>query len=77
VHPEPWRPGAVRALNDLAIPTDKSLYAAQGKYFKCSTAGTSGMVEPIWSPLSYGNVADGSVVWQEVGLVDSIVTGLL
>jgi len=41
--------------------------AANGHVYKCTTAGTTGSTEPTWPTTHGATVADGSVVWAEVG----------
>ncbi len=50
------------ALNELVRPTDARL---NGKYFKVTTAGTSGSSEPTWP--TTGTVGSGSVVFTKEG----------
>ncbi len=46
----------------LAAVTD-----ANARVFKCTTAGTSGGSEPVWSLNNNATTNDGSVVWTQVG----------
>ena len=44
-----------------------TLALTNGYFYLCTTAGTSGAAEPTW-PVTYnGTVADGTVVWTEIG----------
>jgi hypothetical protein len=69
-----WRRTKVYQIGDLATPTSGHVFAPQRKYFRCTTAGTSGTSEPSWCPATYGTVSDGTVVWQEMGPIDAVVT---
>lgn len=63
-----WSPSTAFALNDLAIPLTSNTH-----WYKATTAGTSGASEPqIW-PTSGGTAADGTVVWTDMGLIESPV----
>lgn len=57
-----FQPSTAYALNDLVLPTDSK---ANGRYYKCTTAGTSASTEPTW-PTS-GTVASGSAVFTYEG----------
>jgi hypothetical protein len=76
ISPKTWRGGTTYALNDLVVPTEKSVYAPFRRYFICSTAGTTGQGEPAWCPAAYGTVVDGTARWTEVGPIDAVVTGV-
>lgn len=52
-----WRPSTVYSTSDYILPTEAK---RNGKFYKCTTAGTSGTTEPTW-PAS-GTVADGTCV---------------
>lgn len=51
---------AVVALNDTVVPTTPN-----GRYYKCTTAGTAASGEPTWPTTAGGTVADGTVTWTE------------
>ena len=55
-----WLPGHAYVLTAVVIPT-----AFDGYTWRCSTAGTSGLVEPTWpsDPSLSPTVTDGGVVW--------------
>lgn len=60
-----WRvfaPNTAYALDDRILPTDSK---ANGKFYKCTTAGTSGSVEPTWP--GAGTVSSGSAVFTYEG----------
>jgi len=54
-----WAPSIAYALNDgVTAVTPNDLY-----WYECTTAGTSGTVEPVW-PLTVGaTVNDGTAIW--------------
>lgn len=58
--PKTWSANTAYAVGDLVIPTDSGHY-----YYKCTIAGTSGMVEPKWSEGTGKPVTDGTVTWME------------
>lgn len=62
-----WSPSTAFALDDLAIPL-----TANTHWYKVTTAGTTGASEPTW-PTGGGTVADGTVVWTDMGLIESPV----
>lgn len=73
-----WTPGTTYSVGDTIVPVNWN-----GHIFRCTTAGTSGVIEPTW-PLAYGaTVPDGAgaLVWTEQtlrlqsGLIDQEVTG--
>ncbi len=53
-----WLASTAYALDDLVLPT-----VANGYYYKCTTAGTSGTTEPTWPTTEGATVTDGTVVW--------------
>ncbi len=55
------RPAADAGLGSVVKPT---IYI--GRQFKCSTAGTSGLVEPAWNPTIGGTTIDGTAVWTTI-----------
>lgn len=60
--PIAWTASAPRSLGALTRPT-----TANGRTYRCTTAGTTGATEPTW-PTTYGaTVADGTVVWTDIG----------
>jgi hypothetical protein len=72
VAPSAWVTGTVYALNALVRPT-----VANGRYYRATTGGTSGGVQPTW-PTTFGNtVNDGSVVWTDQGVTDTIIDDMV
>lgn len=53
-----WTPSTAYVVGDYVIPTEAK---RNGKFYKCTTAGTSGSTEPTWPASS--TVSDNSVVW--------------
>jgi len=48
------------AVGDYAWPR-----TLNGRLYKCTTAGTTGIMEPTWPTTDGGTVTDGGVVWTE------------
>jgi hypothetical protein len=63
------------ALNDLVRPTLNNFFRPQRLYFKCTTGGASGSVEPKWA--ATGTVSDGNAVWTPQGSTDTYTTSVL
>lgn len=59
-----WEATTVYAAGDLALKV-----SINGHYYRCTTGGTSGSSEPTWPTTAEATVADGTVVWEEAGLV--------
>ena len=60
--PPIWATGTAYVLGQWVIPT-----AANGHYYKCTTAGTSGGTQPTW-PTNGSTVADGAtLIWTDEG----------
>ena len=57
-----WKANTAFTVGRELIPT-----IPNGHKYQCTTAGTSGATEPVWPTVSGGTVADGSVIWTEVG----------
>lgn len=54
-----WKPNTAYALNATITPT---LY--NGRYYKCTVAGTSGATEPAWLTTLTQTQADGTITWR-------------
>lgn len=59
-----WEATTAYSAGDLALKV-----ATNGHYYRCTTGGTSGSSEPAWPTTAQATVADGTVVWEEAGLV--------
>jgi len=57
VHPK-WRSGTVYTNTNYVIPA-----SFNGRYYKCTVAGTSGAIEPDWPLNSGATKADNTVTW--------------
>jgi len=56
-----WAPATAYAVGDIVRPT-----AANGRSYKCTTAGTShGSVQPTWPTTYHGTVNDNGIIWTE------------
>lgn len=56
--PSTWLASITYASGDKVIPV-----TANGYYYKCTTAGTSGGTQPTWPILNGSTVNDGTVTW--------------
>lgn len=67
-----WAATSVISAGTLKKPT-----ASNGHYYRCRTGGTTGGSQPTWPTTPMATVADGTVVWEEAGLlgVDDITGG--
>ena len=61
-----WTTAVAYAVNSIITPT-----VSNGHYYKAVQAGTSGGVQPTFPTTTGGQVADGSVIWREAGLLNS------
>lgn len=73
--PAVWEPGRTYALGELVQPRPSAPYAAQRRYFRCTSAGTSGQVEPAWGP--QGATTDNTTAWVEAGRTTAFVADIL
>lgn len=58
-----WDPNTAFALNEYMLPTEANR-AVTGKFFKCTTAGTTGNTEPVWN--SAGTTTSGTAVFTAI-----------
>lgn len=78
-----WEGNQVYAAGDYLLPASRGdSDPGLNKFFKCSTAGTSGTVEPVWTTGSAQ--VDGSAKWDYVGApstsghpVESVIQNIL
>ncbi len=54
-----WAGSTAYSIDDYVIPT-----TANGYYYRCTVAGTSGSSEPTWPTTIGSTVTDGSVTWR-------------
>lgn len=73
-----WAATAAVAVGDIYVP--KTQPGASNIYITCIQAGTTGSSEPSWAAVlatgqafPTGNIADGSVLWQETGYLTAPV----
>jgi prepilin-type N-terminal cleavage/methylation domain-containing protein len=72
-----WRSSRAYHLNSIVLPStgddnDASTIKNNGRYYKCTTAGTSSANQPATWPVTSGltgTVSDGAVAWKEQGRV--------
>ncbi len=55
-----WAVSTVYSAGARVVPK-----TANGHIYKCTTAGTSGAVEPVWPTTAGSTVADGTAAWTE------------
>ncbi|MDA8104658.1 MAG: hypothetical protein M0Z71_04695 [Nitrospiraceae bacterium] len=53
-----WVATTAKSLNNLVTPT-----VANGFYYKCTVAGTTGASQPAWPTVEGQTVVDGTVTW--------------
>jgi hypothetical protein len=58
------RPPGDAGLGSVVKPTVEEIPG--GRHFKCTTAGTSGLTEPVWDNAVGAATADGTVVWTAI-----------
>ena len=63
-----WQPNHSYAFQKLVRPT-----VANGRYYRVITPGTSGSTEPDWPPSEGETEPDGTLVWQETPLVETML----
>ena len=63
-----WAATTAITLGAYRIPTVDNLH-----FYKCTVAGTTGASEPTW-PTNGSTVTDGTVTWQDMGLIIAATT---
>lgn len=63
-----WVGSTAYVVGDFVVPTTPNQH-----FYKCTTAGTSDVSEPTF-PTDGTTVTDGTVVWQDMGLIIAAVT---
>ncbi len=70
-NPATWQPSHAYALGAVMIPI-----VANGHYYLCIAAGTSGGSEPTWPTVAAGNtVVDSGATWLDIGAVAALGSG--
>lgn len=64
-----WSPNVDVHVNQKFTPSAAKL---NGHRYKVQSGGTAGNYEPQWPTGSGATVVDGTIVWQEIGVEDSI-----
>lgn len=67
VNPNAWQASAaytVRGSRDANVGSTIRPTVENGRYYKCTQAGTSGAGEPTWNTTIGGNTNDGTCKWQ-------------
>lgn len=59
-----WEASTAVVAGELKLPT-----TGNDHYYICVTGGTTDSSEPTWPTTTDGEVADGTVVWAEAGLI--------
>ena len=70
-----WKPTKAYSLNTLIRPRESSPFSPNRYYFRCSSAGTSGVSDPAWALT--GTISDSSASWVPVGVIDGVVTDVV
>lgn len=68
-----WSPNIDVHVNQKFTPSQTKL---NGHRYKVQSGGTAGNYEPQWPIGSGATVVDGTIVWQEIGVEDSIATSV-
>lgn len=68
-----WSPNAQVHVNQTTTPSNSKL---NGHRYKVVSGGATGNAEPVWPIGSGATVLDGTVLWQEIGLEDSIAVSV-
>ncbi|PZR07082.1 MAG: hypothetical protein DI536_28925 [Archangium gephyra] len=67
----PWEAGMTVVVGEYVLPASRGDDdPGQGKFYRCTTAGTTANAEPTW-PTS-GTVADGTAVWTYIGATQAL-----
>jgi hypothetical protein len=62
-----WAATTAYSAGDYIIPTTPNT-----RFYKCTTAGTSGASEPTWPTTTGGTVVDGTVTWTDMGTIEAV-----
>jgi hypothetical protein len=66
---EYWRPGVEARAGEIYTPDTARL---NGHRYRVDNSGRAAMNPPAWPTGSNATVADGNIVWREIGLEDTI-----
>ena len=62
--PDTWTATTAHTVNDRVLrSTGRGSEGSVGRYFLCTTAGTTGASEPTWDTTPGNTTSDGTVVW--------------
>jgi len=61
--PSTWQKNTSYNIGDRVLPSK-----ANGFYYRCTQAGSSGIVEPDWPVVEGKEIVDGEVIWQAIPL---------
>lgn len=59
-----WAATTAVVLGALKLPT-----VGNDHYYRCKTGGTTGSAQPTWPTTAAATVTDGTVVWEEAGII--------
>lgn len=59
-----WTSSHAYAANDVVVGSD----GTNNYFFRCTTAGTSGLFAPAWTPNLYQTLSDNTVIWTNIGV---------
>ncbi len=62
-----WFSQTPYSVGHIVIPSNRLASDNQQHSYRCTTGGTSGILEPSWPVSSGATVVDGNVVWRENG----------
>ena len=60
-----WQASTLYGLNSIVTPKEES--KKNGRYYRCTVAGTSATAEPTSWPIDGSEVSDGGVTWKDSG----------
>lgn len=66
LYPQTWAPSTIytaRPAGDAGLGSVIKPSSYNGRHFKCTTAGTSGLIEPGWNTAIGATTLDNGVVW--------------
>ena len=72
VAPSVWITATAYAEGDLVKPT-----TGNGRYYTCTTAGTTDTSEPTWTTSEGVTITDGTAVWTDTGLLNACLGNIV